>query len=132
MVIADLLGRLPYALILALASAGIALAAGAGNLLKRVAGLVLLWGALALFYALAGVLAGGEAPILAPGATGYAQAYSNPLPQALILGAIVAGAASIALALAVVVRIREAYGQVEAADIAAADAAQAQDEAGAS
>jgi multicomponent Na+:H+ antiporter subunit C len=121
MVIADLLGRLPYALILGLAATGIALAAGAGNLLKRVAGLAILWGALALFFAAAGVLAGATAPILASGERAFVTAYSDPLPQALILGVMVVGAASLALALAIVVRIKEAYGNVEAHEIAALD-----------
>ncbi|HSR40641.1 MAG TPA: cation:proton antiporter subunit C [Longimicrobiales bacterium] len=43
--------------------------------------------------------------------------YSNPLPHVLILTAIVVGIATTALALALVVRIREAYGTVEEDEI---------------
>jgi multicomponent Na+:H+ antiporter subunit C len=43
--------------------------------------------------------------------------YSNPLPQVLILTAIVVGVATTALGLALVVRIREAYGTVEEEEI---------------
>jgi multicomponent Na+:H+ antiporter subunit C len=43
--------------------------------------------------------------------------YSNPLPHVLILTAIVVGVATTALGLALVVRIREAYGSVEEDDI---------------
>ncbi len=39
--------------------------------------------------------------------------YSNPLPHVLILTAIVVGIATMALALALVVRIKNAYGTVE-------------------
>jgi len=43
--------------------------------------------------------------------------YSNPLPHVLILTAIVVGIATTALALALVVRIRESYGTIEEDEI---------------
>ena len=43
--------------------------------------------------------------------------YSNPLPHVLILTAIVVGVATLSVGLALVVRIREAYGTIEADDI---------------
>ena len=58
---------------------------------------------------------GGTAPILAEGI----QVYSNPLPHVLILTAIVVGVATTALGLALVVRIRDAYGTIEDDDIEA-------------
>ena len=39
--------------------------------------------------------------------------YSNPLPHVLILTAIVVGVATTALALALAVRIHEAFGTIE-------------------
>lgn len=54
--------------------------------------------------------------------------YSNPLPHVLILTAIVVGVATLAVGLALIVRIREAYGTIEADDIRAADIAMAQSE----
>ena len=48
--------------------------------------------------------------------------YSNPLPHVLILTAIVVGVATLALGLALVVRIREAYGTIEEDDILAQEA----------
>ncbi|MDQ7019050.1 MAG: cation:proton antiporter subunit C [Robiginitomaculum sp.] len=39
--------------------------------------------------------------------------YSNPLPHVLILTAIVVGVATLAVGLALVVRIRESYGTIE-------------------
>lgn len=47
--------------------------------------------------------------------------YSNPLPHVLILTAIVVGVATTAVGLALIVRIREAYGVIEEADLEAAD-----------
>ncbi|PHR55286.1 MAG: NADH:quinone oxidoreductase [Robiginitomaculum sp.] len=43
--------------------------------------------------------------------------YSNPLPHVLILTAIVVGVATLAVGLALVVRIRESYGSIEETDI---------------
>lgn len=67
-----------------------------------------------------------EAPVHAPieaGAdpvnpfTGLNEVYSNPLPHVLILTAIVVGVATLAVGLAIVVRIREAYGTIEADEV---------------
>ena len=55
----------------------------------------------------------GSAPILADGFT----SYSNPLPHVLMLTAIVVGVATTALALALTVRINEAYGTIEEDEI---------------
>ncbi len=45
--------------------------------------------------------------------------HSNPLPHVLILTAIVVGVATLALGLALTVRIREAYGSIEEDEILA-------------
>ena len=58
---------------------------------------------------------GGTPPILAEGI----EIYSNPLPHVLILTAIVVGVATTALGLALVVRIRDAYGTIEDDEIEA-------------
>ncbi|MEN8711509.1 MAG: cation:proton antiporter subunit C, partial [Arenicellales bacterium] len=60
-----------------------------------------------------GNVAGGTTPIIADGF----EQYSNPLPHVLILTAIVVGVATTALGLALVVRIREAYGTIEEEEI---------------
>ena len=50
--------------------------------------------------------------------------YSNPLPSVLMLTAIVVGIATTALALALIVRIREDYGTIEEDEILAIDLAE--------
>ena len=60
-----------------------------------------------------GTVEGGAAPILRNGVS----VFSNPLPHVLIHTAIVVGVATTALGLALVVRIKEAYGSVEEEDI---------------
>jgi multicomponent Na+:H+ antiporter subunit C len=47
--------------------------------------------------------------------------YSNPLPHVLILTAIVVGVATTAVGLALVIRIREAYGTIEEDELEATD-----------
>ncbi len=47
--------------------------------------------------------------------------YSNPLPHVLILTAIVVGVATLAVGLALVVRIRETYGSIDDVDLDRAD-----------
>jgi multicomponent Na+:H+ antiporter subunit C len=80
-----------------------------GNLVKKLIGLSILQTSVYLLYISPGKILGGTAPIVAPG---YAL-YSNPLPHVLILTAIVVGVATLALGLAIVVRIHEAYGTIE-------------------
>ena len=83
------------------------------NLVKKIIGLNIFQTSVFIFYISAGKVDGGTAPILVEGAT----VYSNPLPHVLILTAIVVGIATTALALALVMRIREAYGTVDELEI---------------
>ena len=55
------------------------------------------------------------------GGEGLENVYSNPLPHVLMLTAIVVGVATLAVGLAIIVRIREAYGTVETDEIRAMD-----------
>lgn len=96
-----------------LMSAGMYILIARGNLLKKLIGLGILQTSVYLLYIAPGKLIGGTAPIVAEGFT----LYSNPLPHVLILTAIVVGVATLALGLALVVRIREAYGTIEEDEI---------------
>jgi multicomponent Na+:H+ antiporter subunit C len=80
-----------------------------GNLIKKLIGLNIFQTSVFIFYISVGKVADGSAPILAEGVN----VYSNPLPHVLILTAIVVGIATMALALALVIRIKNAYGTVE-------------------
>jgi multicomponent Na+:H+ antiporter subunit C len=79
------------------------------NLIKKIAGLYIFQTAVFLLYISMGVVDGGTAPIAKQGFT----IYANPLPQVLMLTAIVVGVATTALAFALIVRISEAYDTVE-------------------
>lgn len=84
-----------------------------GNLVKNLIGLGVFQTSVYLLYIAPGKLIGGTAPILADAF----KTYSNPLPHVLILTAIVVGVSTLALGLAIAVRIREAYGTVEEDEI---------------
>ena len=94
-----------------------------GNLIKKLLGLSIFQSAVFLMYITMDKVDGGTAPIIQPGVTD--QIYSNPLPQVLILTAIVVGVSTTALGLAIVVRIKEAYGTIEEDEILDEDAQQA-------
>lgn len=90
-----------------------------GNLVKKLIGLSIFQSAVFLLYITMDKVEGGTAPIIEPGVSD--QIYSNPLPQVLILTAIVVGISTTALGLAVVVRIKETYGTIEEHEIQAQD-----------
>ncbi len=83
------------------------------NLVKKLIGLSIFQAAVFLLYITMGKIDNGTAPIFQDAAT----VYSNPLPQVLILTAIVVGISTTALGLGIVVRIREEYGSIEESDI---------------
>lgn len=96
-----------------LAIAGVYIIIARGNLVKKLVGLAIFQTSVYLIYIAPGKLIGGTAPIVSP----QFQVYSNPLPHVLILTAIVVGVATLALGLALVVRIKEAYGSIEEDEI---------------
>lgn len=106
-----------YWITMFIAITGMYIVIARGNLVKKLIGLSIFQTSVYLLYIAPGKLIGGTAPIVAEGF----KVYSNPLPHVLILTAIVVGVATIALGLALVVRIREAYGSIEEDAILEAD-----------
>ena len=85
------------------------------NLIKKLIGLSIFQSAVFLLYITMGKVEGGTAPIFQAGVTN--QVFSNPLPEVLILTAIVVGISTMALGLGIVVRIKEEYGSIEEDEI---------------
>ena len=129
-----ILERANYWAIIGLMMIGLYITFASQNLIKRLVGLSIFQTSVFLFYITLGKIAGGTAPILygedAAGGHGAAEAhgavqahsaltntYSNPLPHVLILTAIVVGVATLAVGLAMIVRIREAYGTIEGDEV---------------
>ena len=138
------LGHVSYVFVVFLMMAGLWIVFASRNLIKRMIGLAIFQSSIGLFYIALGKVAGGTAPIIidrarlagqhaagalaAPLDPAYVAkagvdgvVYSNPLPQVLILTAIVVGVATLAVGLAIAVRVREAYGTLEADEIARFD-----------
>ncbi len=112
-------GYFTYIVTYLLMTAGLFIVIARGNLIKKLIGLGIFQTSVYLLYIGPAKLLAGTAPILA---SGYS-VYSNPLPHVLILTAIVVGVATLALGLALVVRIREAYGSIEEDEVLAEDRA---------
>jgi multicomponent Na+:H+ antiporter subunit C len=111
-------GHFTYFITVFLMIAGLFIVIARGNLIKKLVGLGIFQTSVYLLYIAPGKLVGGTAPILSDAFT----VYSNPLPHVLILTAIVVGVATLALGLALVVRIREAYNSIEEDEILSMDA----------
>lgn len=113
------LGLYNYWVVIFLMMTGFYIVISRGNLIKKVIGLNIFQASVFLMYITVGKVSGGSAPIVADGV----ETYSNPLPSVLILTAIVVGVATTSVALALVVRIREAYATIEEDEIFAQDEA---------
>ena len=111
--LAGLANHYNYAATIFLMVAGLYIVMARGNMVKKLVGLAIFQTSVYLLFIEPGKIVGGTAPIIDPAFT----VYSNPLPHVLILTAIVVGVATMALGLALVVRINEAYGTVEEDEI---------------
>lgn len=78
------------------------------NLIKMVLGLMIMEYAINMFFALVGYREGGTSPILT-GEFGAGTVFVDPIPQALVLTAIVIGLGTTALLVSFAVRIYEKY-----------------------
>jgi len=133
------LGHYNYVFVILLMMIGLYILVSQGNLVKKVVGLNLFQTSVIIFYVSAAKIVGGTAPILigmkSHGADDHSEdalvaagghavpevLYSNPLPHVLMLTAIVVGVATMAMAFALTVRIREAYGTIEDDEITQMD-----------
>lgn len=130
------LSHFNYIVVAILMMAGLFVVFSSSNLIKRMVGLAIFQTSTGLFYISLAKVSGGTAPIVVEANSPEARAlasrldpayvaqygvdgvvYSNPLPHVLILTAIVVGVATLAVGLAIAVRVREAFGSVEAEQI---------------
>ena len=103
--LADFIQHYHYAITIFLMMAGLYIVVARGNMVKKLVGLSIFQTSVYLLYVEPGKILGGTAPIV------------DPLPHVLMLTAIVVGVATLALGLALVVRINEAYGTIEEDEI---------------
>lgn len=108
-----------YWVVIALMMIGLYILIARENLVKKMMGLNIFQVGVIMFYVSMGNVRGGTAPVIPDNAG--AVVYSSPLPHVLMLTAIVVGVATLALGLAIVVLIHEAYGSVEEDEIVEMD-----------
>lgn len=83
----------------------------ANNHIKKLFGLSIFQTSVMLLFIAIGYIKDSSAPIIQPGNEGLV--YSNPLPQVLILTAIVVGLSVLAVGLALCISINKKYGTLE-------------------
>ena len=109
----EVIAHYNYWITIFLMVAGLYIVVSKSNMIKTLLGLAVFQTSVYLLYLSPGKILGGTPPILEEGI----EVYSNPLPHVLILTAIVVGVATLALGLALVVRINESYGTIEEDEI---------------
>jgi len=114
----DYWGHYNYWVVIFLMMTGFYMVIARSNLIQKVIGLNIFQISVFLLYITMGKVKNGTAPILKEGYDGL---YSHPLPSVLMLTAIVVGVATTATALALIIRIREAYGTIEEDEILTED-----------
>ncbi|HEB78893.1 MAG TPA: Na+/H+ antiporter subunit C [Rhodospirillales bacterium] len=121
-------GLFNYWIVIVLMMTGFYIVMAHGNLIKKIVGLNVFQVSVFVFYISMSKVKGGTAPILRPGLDEGVEVYANPLPHVLILTAIVVAVATTALALSLIVRIREEYGSIEEDEIIAQENNQEEDQ----
>ena len=113
-----------YALCFLLFVIGLYCAAVKKNMVKIVIGIMIMEYAVNLFLIMLGYRLGGRAPIVAPediAGGGLSELFINssvdPLPQALVLTAIVISLGSLALMISICIRTYERYGTFDITQI---------------
>jgi len=112
-----LTARYTYVLFAILLVLGLYMVVASSNLVKKIIGLNLFQTAIFLFFVSTAYVRevdgeSGQSPIIPKDAVAY-DPYASPLPQVIVLTAIVVGIALTAVALALVVRIYSEYGTLD-------------------
>ena len=114
-------GLYNYWMVIVLMMTGLYMVLARPNVVKKIMGVTIFQVSVIMFYITMGKVSGGTAPILLEGAEEVV--YSNPVPHVLMLTAIVVGIATVALGLALAIRIFEEFGTLEDDEIQAAELA---------
>jgi multicomponent Na+:H+ antiporter subunit C len=109
----DWIGLYNYWVYILLMMIGLYAVMAKNNLVKKVIGLGIFQTAVFLFYISMSMVDDGTVPIV----WDLAVRYSNPLPHVLILTAIVVAVSTMAVALALVIAIKHAYGTIESNEL---------------
>ena len=108
--------KILYFLTLILLTSGLFIMLTSNNYVRKMLGLGVMQSSVLIFYLILGKVAGGSVPIHYD--TASAPLYSSPLPQVLMLTAIVVGFATLSLGLSLIYRISQAFGTISENKIA--------------
>lgn len=103
----------PYALIAVLLGIGLYGMTMKRNLLKKVIGMTMFQTAIYLFFIQGATKTGATIPVYVSELGTSPEQYINPLPQVLILTAIVVGVATTGVALSLVLLVHRRYGTLD-------------------
>lgn len=112
-----LLGRYPYILIALLIMIGIYGMVMKRNLLKKVIGMIIFQTAIYLLFVQGAGKTGATIPVRSPELGLDAATYINPLPQVIVLTAIVVGVAIVGVALSLLVVTYRRFGTLDEVEI---------------
>jgi multicomponent Na+:H+ antiporter subunit C len=110
--IETLANRYTYILFAVLLVVGLYMVVASSNLVKKIIGLNLFQTGIFLFFVTTAFVDDGSSPVI-PKEAQAGDAFASPLPQVLVLTAIVVGVALTAVALALVIRIYDEYGTLD-------------------
>lgn len=102
--------RHAYVLFVLLSAIGLYMMIANENLVKKIIGLNMFQSGIFLFFVTSAYRIGGAAPIVEHGAGPYV----SPLPQVIVLTAIVVGISLTAIGLALTIRLYSSYGTLRA------------------
>ena len=108
--------RYAYATFAILLAIGLYMMIASPNLVKKIIGLNLFQSAIFLFFVAMAYVRGASVPVI-PSEGGAVGEYASPLPQVIVLTAIVVGVSLTAVALALIVRLYTEYGTLNEATI---------------
>ena len=115
---AALWGNIDYAAFVVLFCIGLYIILAKQNLIKKLLGLNIMETAGFAFVVTSGMVDGGTAPLVGPGATGP---FASPLPHAMVLTGIVVAVSITALALCLIIEIYRQCGTLEADELKGAE-----------
>ena len=115
---AGLWGNIDYAAFVVLFCIGLYIIIAKQNLIKKLLGLNIMETAVFAFVVTSGMVDGGTAPIVGPGASGP---FASPLPHAMVLTGIVVAVSVTALALCLIIEIYRQCGTLEADELKGAE-----------
>ena len=118
MILELLSDRYVYAFVLVLLAVGLWGVFGAGNLAKKLVGLVIFSTSIYIFFIHGSLEDGATAPVIDPALGSDPSAYMDPLPHLLILTAIVVGVGVLGVGLSLLVRIHATHGTFDEAIVA--------------